>query len=193
MPKRVGEYIPMETLPKEQRIREDREFQVVWYKLAGGVATKSSVLDVGAGMGYGDRVLRTAGASHVESFDRVSLVPWVKLAELDDYLDESFDYVVAMDVIEHVTDDVRFLGHLLRIARKGVFFSTPNWLVFQAQNKHHFREYTPEELVALIGQFKAQWRQVRFWTGDEHHQITDCGSQLPLDTRACNFGVLLER
>lgn len=193
---RIEEFLPMELLPKAQRRKEDREFQTSWYQLAGRLIAEQcptcSVLDAGAGMGYGQKILERVGL-RASSFDLVSLVPWVQRAMLDDFANTSYDYVLAMDVIEHVPDDVRFLGHLLRVARRGVFFSTPNWHVFGAKNVHHYREYTPVELVALVDMFKAHWRLVRYWAGDEHYQITPFVGALPLDTRVCNFGVFMEK
>lgn len=198
MPKRarLDEFVPMEMLPRAHRVAEDREFQTSWYQLAGQLITGQcptcTVLDAGAGMGYGQRILERAGLK-VESFDLVSLVAWVKRATLDDYATASFDYVLSMDVIEHVPDDMRFLGHLLRIARRGVFFSTPNWNVFGAKNPHHYREYTPAELIALVAAFKPYWRTARFWSGDEHSRVAPFDGQPPVDTRVCNFGVFLEK
>ena len=40
---------------------------------------------------------------------------------------------------------------ILRAARFGVFFSTPNWNQWGSQNPYHIRDYTPEELMGLVG------------------------------------------
>lgn len=193
MPRRVGEFVPMESLPMEERISADREFQAYWYRHASSYCLGKRVLDAGAGMGYGRRLLLDGGARDVDCFDVVSLVPWVDEGTIDVYTDGSFDVVVAMDVIEHVEDDVAFLAGLLRVARERVFFSTPNWLIFQAQNAHHRREYTPRELLDLIRSFPNQISSFKIWGGDEHCVISLRGSELSDDDRSLNFGVLLEK
>jgi len=189
MPTRVGNFFAMENLPLAARVSVDREFQTYWYQHVSQWTSGKRVLDAGAGMGYGRRILNGAGALTTESFDLVSLVPWVKQGRIEDYGLGTFDWVVSMDVIEHVEDDVAFLRNMLRVACEAVFFSTPNWNVFHAQNEHHRREYTPAELRTLLT--TVPWRDVHFWTGDEHCSITDRGRAIPDDDMACNFGVLL--
>jgi 2-polyprenyl-3-methyl-5-hydroxy-6-metoxy-1,4-benzoquinol methylase len=190
MPKRDGAFVPMESIPLAQRVSVDHEFQTYWYQHVGQFVSGKTVLDAGAGMGYGRRILNAAGALNTECYDLVSLVPWVHSAKIEDYPSSHFDFAVAMDVIEHVENDVDFLQHLLRVAREAIFFSTPNWNVFRCQNAHHRREYTPRELRALIAM--APWRAVHFWTGDEHCCIADRGDVGPADDdMCCNFGVML--
>jgi 2-polyprenyl-3-methyl-5-hydroxy-6-metoxy-1,4-benzoquinol methylase len=193
MPRRVGAFIPLESLPRAKRVLSDHEFQACWYQHVSPLAVGKSVLDMGAGMGYGRRIMNAAGAMLVECCDLVSLVPWVKVGRIEDYPSSSFDLVVAMDVIEHVEDDVAFLAGMLRVAREAVFFSTPNWNVFHANNVHHRREYTPEELMTLVGSFAGQWTGLSYWGGDEHFSITPREETLPPDDACCNFGVLLRK
>jgi 2-polyprenyl-3-methyl-5-hydroxy-6-metoxy-1,4-benzoquinol methylase len=203
MPKREGAFVPMESLSRVQRLRaegvitsdpEQRpyEFQTYWYKHAGQHVRGKTVLDAGAGMGYGKRLLEAAGAAHVDCFDRVSLVPWVRVGDIGDYGDASYDWAVSMDVIEHVEDDEDFLHNLKRVAREGVFFSTPNWLYFKVVNEHHRREYTPQELRQLVERH-GPWSEVAFFGGDAVCAITDRVGGLPDDDGACNFGVLLRK
>lgn len=192
MPEQKGAFVAMETLPLAARIGQDREFQAYWYEHVGQFVSGKRVLDAGAGMGYGRRIMNASGALSVTSFDLVSLVPWVVQGSIEDYAAGAFDWVVSMDVIEHVDDDLAYLKHLLRVASEAVFFSTPNWNVFHCGNEHHRREYTPKELGQLIA--SVPWSTAHFWTGDEHCVITDRGIRRPPDDdMCCNFGVLLRK
>ncbi len=140
----------METLPVEQRLQELDRCQESWYLLAACWCSGRSVLDVGAGTGYGLEILQRAGAGPVCGIDPLPLRPHILPLPIGMAQSASYDVVVAMDVIEHVEDDVAFLENMLRVARREVFFSTPNWLVSHAGNAYHAREYTPEELLELI-------------------------------------------
>lgn len=52
--------------------------------------------------------------------------------------DESFDCVIALEVIEHVDDDDRFVAEALRVTRPGgqVIYTTPNRLRLTALARH---------------------------------------------------------
>lgn len=193
MPERVGEIVPMETLPRGQRMQVDGQFQACWYRCAGQFVVGRTVLDAGAGTGYGQAILMAAGAARVESYDLVALAPWVRVSRIEDYPDLSFDYVLSMDVIEHTPDSSAFLGHLLRVAKVGVFFSTPNWLFSKAMNPHHYREFTPQELLSLLAAHHVAWKRSRYWLGNARYEMIPVVGALPLDTVECNFGVLLEK
>lgn len=67
------------------------------------------------------------------------------------------DYVLALEVLEHIQDSESFLGIMIKKAKKGIFFSFPNT---------GFYTY---RLRFLFGKFPAQWRvhpgeHLRFWT-----------------------------
>lgn len=192
----------METLPRKARIAEDGKFQTHWYQHAGALLRGMSILDAGAGIGYGLALLREAGAAVVVGFDVAPLLPNVAIASIEDYGDESFDAVVAMDVIEHVQDDRTFLTELLRVARTHVFFSTPNWNVSRAANVHHAREYTPVELQALLASFGFTKPLGAVWhDGVNDHRIYVSNHECVITTREAfdpdetwhNHGVLLEK
>jgi len=116
----------MENLPLAERMAiEVHEFQAHWYQHVTEMVRGKSVLDAGTGSGYGLSILREGEASRVEGFD-VAELPGVKKAAIQDYSDRSFDWVLAIDVIEHVEDDREFLRQLLRVSREVVFLTTPN-------------------------------------------------------------------
>jgi ubiquinone/menaquinone biosynthesis C-methylase UbiE len=142
----------METLPLGERLAMDKQWQAHWYRHLGSIATGKTVLDVGAGTGYGLTLLAACGAK-AQGFDVAEINPLIPYGRIDQFEDLSFDYVSAVDVIEHVVDDEGMLRHMLRVARLGVFITTPNWNVSHAENPYHTREYTPVELQEFIAKF----------------------------------------
>lgn len=201
---KAGPFVAMEALSRAARVAVDHEFQRYWYEHMAAYVLGKTVLDAGAGMGYGKRIMEANGAMYVECFDLVALVPWVKISTMESYAAGSFDWVVAMDVIEHVDDDEVFLQSMLRTAREGIFFSTPNWDVFHCKNEHHRREYTPAELHALVERRRlpaVTQPEVRYFGADVHCAITErTGTALEGDDdcQSCfsavlNFGVLMKK
>ena len=69
-----------------------------------------------------------------------------------DFADESFDYVISFQVIEHIKNDKEFVAEVSRVLRKGGKFivSTPNAPMSLTRNPWHVREYTAEELKKLL-------------------------------------------
>lgn len=173
----------MEALPLAERLAMDRQWQAHWYRHVGGLAAGKSVLDVGAGTGYGLPILRAAGAVDVLGFDIVEIGPEVRQSNVDNYPDSSWDVVTAIDVIEHVEDDRTFLAHLLRISRTAAFISTPNWNVSKAANPYHVREYAPQELEELL-----EGLDYRIWVSNHELVVTTRGRFDPAETWH-NFGV----
>lgn len=171
MPRREGTIVRMETLTVEARRAEPDRCQEHWYRLLAAWCAGNRVLDVGAGTGYGIDMLLGAGAAVVHGIDPLPLREDILRADdtlLDGLADGAYHWVVALDVIEHVEDDAGLLRRMLRVASKGVFLTTPNWHVSRARNPYHIREYTPEELTALVGE-----RQRQAWESDRGHQITE--------------------
>jgi hypothetical protein len=74
----------------------------------------------------------------------------VLVCPLEEIPSKSFDVVTAIDVIEHVEDPAAFVLELKRIARQGIFVTTPNWTISRCTWPYHLREYTPRELVAEL-------------------------------------------
>jgi 2-polyprenyl-3-methyl-5-hydroxy-6-metoxy-1,4-benzoquinol methylase len=183
MPRRIGKFIPMETLPIEDRLKEPDRCQARWYELVSTWCKGQSVLDVGAGTGYGLDILQQAGAFPVCGIDPQPLRDYIISVPVDQVTSKSYDIVVSMDVIEHVEKDVEFLQHLLRVAKSEVFFSTPNWNISKAQNRYHVREYTPEELFLLIWPYRRE-----FYTLDDKNSPVEI---LTPQQAGANFGVRL--
>ena len=66
--------------------------------------------------------------------------------------DGSFDCVMAIEVLEHVEEDDRFLAHVRRVLKPGGWFlmSTPNGDFLPNHNPDHKRHYTRAQLAALL-------------------------------------------
>ena len=71
------------------------------------------------------------------------------------YADESYDVVVAFDVIEHVEDDQKAVSEMYRVCKKGgvVGVTVPAFMFLWSQHdvvNHHYRRYTSTQLESLF-------------------------------------------
>jgi 2-polyprenyl-3-methyl-5-hydroxy-6-metoxy-1,4-benzoquinol methylase len=136
------------------------------------VAEGAAVLDVGFGLGYGLNILaiKAKAVSGVDvdakayKYCQDTLVGrnprLIYLDVYDGYTlpfpDSTFNIVTCVDVIEHVEDYDRFIKELLRVAKKGVFFSTPNRRPEYTnpdgtpKNYWHLREWSFDEFDAIL-------------------------------------------
>lgn len=66
--------------------------------------------------------------------------------------DNSFDYVVAVEVLEHVEADEQFVKEVCRVLKPGGTFlmTTPNGDFVQNTNPDHKRHYTRGQLASLL-------------------------------------------
>lgn len=178
----------MESLPLDQRLAHEGPFQEHWYRFVGGnFACGRTVLDVGAASGYGLEILSWAGALDVMGIDPLPLGPRVRQVPIEQIQSKSWDLVTALDVIEHVPDDAAFFAELVRVARWGIFLSTPNWHVWRAANPLHAREYRPEELLALLG-----GRSHQAWTSGNDLVVSFAPGGLSPDlVEPPNFGIFV--
>ena len=149
------------------------------------------VLEIGSGhLDFTLRYLKPA-AGEVLATDLEQLfpdgteIPEGVTFQLEDALnlsfdDDSFDVVIALEVIEHVDDDDRFVSEALRVTRPGgkVIYTTPNRLRLTALARyaigkpirfpytyavdtvlgdiHHFREYSFRDMKALLDRHSDQ-------------------------------------
>ena len=131
---------------------------LAYYKAAELVS--GDVLEIGTGMGYGVEVVAPSAKRYI-TIDKsraynVELHANAEFREMTvpplDFADESFDYVISFQVIEHIKNDKEFVAEVSRVLRKGGKFivSTPNAPMSLTRNPWHVREYTAEELKALL-------------------------------------------
>ena len=131
---------------------------LAYYKAAELVSGR--VLEIGTGMGYGVEVVApaaerfiTVDKSQAYSVDLPSNTEFGQMTIPPlDFADESFDYVISFQVIEHIKRDRDFVKEVSRVLRKGGSFivSTPNAPMSLTRNPWHVREYRAEELRQLL-------------------------------------------
>lgn len=125
---------------------------------------RDKVADVGFGTGFGTQVL-SVNAKEVYGFDiDEGAIRWSKDAfphknlhfEYGDIAKgitgQEFDYVVMIDVLEHIKDERIALGNVKKMMGKnGTFIcSTPNRLSRYRKGENHVREYAPKELEGIL-------------------------------------------
>lgn len=119
------------------------------------------VLEVGTGSGYGISIISPSAErfvtvdKHAANHDLTSYrnvrfcrmtVPPLR------FPDESFDFAITFQVIEHIKHDEALIGELWRVLRPGgsLIISTPNKKMSLTRNPWHVREYTAEEFSGLL-------------------------------------------
>lgn len=122
------------------------------------------ILEIGTGTGYGIDII----APRCRRFVTMDKTRSEELAEMPEnvefvqatvpplpFADESFDYVVSFQVIEHIKRDKEFVREVRRVLKKGGKFivSTPNRPMSLTRNPWHVREYTADEFGALLSTF----------------------------------------
>lgn len=122
------------------------------------------VLEIGTGTGYGIDII----APNVEHFVTIDKTRSEELGAMPanvefkegvvpplPFADESFDYVVSFQVIEHIKRDKEFVREVHRVLKRGGKFivSTPNRPMSLTRNPWHVREYTAEQFGALLSSF----------------------------------------
>lgn len=117
------------------------------------------VLDVGCAQGWYIKYLKDLGfevtASDIERAIAFDDVPFVQISGADlPFESNSFDTVLAINIIEHIEDEKKILSKLHRVTKKRLLLSVPNSkdgllqkynLTFRHQtDKSHQREYSRE-------------------------------------------------
>lgn len=136
---------------------------LIAYKEAAKLVS-GTVLEVGSGEGYGIMELAPK-ADHYIAVDKYNTdisdelkkennitfiqteVPPLKTVE-----DNSVDFVVTFQVIEHINDDEMFLQEIHRVLKPGgkLILTTPNSMMSLTRNPWHTREYTPEQMREVL-------------------------------------------
>lgn len=121
------------------------------------------ILDVGCGTGANLEMLKKYGASEgvdvsddaLEFCRKKGLKVHKGLAEELPFADETFDLVTALDVVEHLDDDVAGLAEMHRILKKGgktlIFVPAFMWLWgVQDDISNHRIRYTKKQIVERL-------------------------------------------
>lgn len=139
---------------------------VVAYRYAAGHVKGLEILDAGSGEGYGADIL-AASAADVVGVDLDERMvhhsgrryPRARFEQADllalPFPDSSFDAVVSLQVIEHLTVPREFISECTRVLRPGgrLIVSTPNRLTFSkrgTRNPFHTYEFAPDDLRTVL-------------------------------------------
>ena len=154
--------------PEQLAHSYDVKLHLLRYSLAGANVGSGRTLDIGAGTGYGAPYLRRA-AKQLVAVDRSdsldsSYMPFYTHVVRGDAMrlplvDNTFDNVVALEVIEHVPSYASLLREVRRVLRSNgrLVLSTPNRLSPSRRllmmtgwsNPYHIREFSWAEIERL--------------------------------------------
>jgi SAM-dependent methyltransferase len=131
-----------------------------------GLSSADRVLDVGCGAGANLRLLSDMGLPSVAGLDlNASSIRFCRekgLGEIEQgdlqhlpFAGESFDLVLATDVLEHVDDDERAVEEIRRVLRPGgtaliTVPAFPSMWGLQDEISHHRRRYRRERLLETV-------------------------------------------
>tara|TARA_B100001287_G_scaffold274282_1_gene279286 strand:- start:3869 stop:4645 length:777 start_codon:yes stop_codon:yes gene_type:complete len=136
---------------------------LIAYKEAAKMIS-GTVLEVGSGEGYGIEELskyadhyiavdkyKTNIAENLHKKNKISFHQ-IDVPPLTNINDESVDFVLTFQVIEHIQNDLDFLKEIFRVMKPGakLILTTPNKKMSLSRNPWHIREYTPKEMGNII-------------------------------------------
>jgi len=121
------------------------------------------LLEIGCGEGRGVEVLGPL-LNHYHGLDKIGEIletlrkqhpgfvfEQALLPPMPGLKNNTFDWVVSFQVIEHIQDDLLYLQEIYRVLKPGgcALISTPNIRFSLSRNPWHIREYTPDQLRDL--------------------------------------------
>ena len=133
-----------------------------------------TVLEIGAGMGYGIELLQplsslylavdkylSPAVSQAISQNKIKFIQ-EQVPPLSGIEDNTINTTVTFQVIEHIKNDHHFLKEINRVLVPGgkLILTTPNIQMSITRNPWHIREYTQEQLSQLLS---ANFRQVELF------------------------------
>jgi SAM-dependent methyltransferase len=125
------------------------------------------VLEIGTGSGYGIEIIspvadefvtvdkfETSALEKIKGHDNVKFIQ-MNIPPLVGLEDNSFDFVISFQVIEHIKKDLDFVKEIHRVLKPGGKFivTTPNKTMSISRNPWHIREYKIDELKNMLGKY----------------------------------------
>ena len=136
---------------------------LIAYKEAAKLVS-GTVLEVGSGEGYGIMELapkadyyiavdkfNTEISSDLKKVNNIKFIQ-TEVPPLKGIEDNSVDFVVTFQVIEHIKNDEMFLQEIHRVLKPGgkLILTTPNSKMSLTRNPWHTREYNPEQMGEVL-------------------------------------------
>jgi SAM-dependent methyltransferase len=136
---------------------------VIAYKEAAKII-RGTVLEIGSGEGFGIAELapkaehyiavdkyETFISKELQSNNKITFIQ-TEAPPLKEIEDNSVDFVVTFQVIEHIKDDARFLQEINRVLKPGgkAILTTPNIMMSITRSPWHIREYTTEQMGEIL-------------------------------------------
>lgn len=135
-----------------------RRSQLAYIHAAGMIG--GDVLEIGTGAGYGIELLApkcdrfiTVDKTVPEDLKQHANTEFYEMEVPPlEFENNSFDFAVSFQVIEHVEDDMSLVREVARVLRPGGRFilTTPNAPMSLTRNPWHVREYNADELINLL-------------------------------------------
>lgn len=157
----VGRRAILETFLRQIVSRFESRLQAV--SSNAETQNKLRILDVGCGTGANLEMLSQFGEAEgvdvsddaLEFCRRKGLKAQKGLAETLPYADETFDLTTALDVVEHLDDDIAGLREMLRVTKRGgyslIFVPAFMWLWgVQDDISNHRTRYTKKQIVERL-------------------------------------------
>ena len=122
-----------------------------------------TVLEIGSGEGYGVSELSKKAQKYIaiDKYDtpideELKKNNNIEFFEMNvpplDFPENSVDFIVTFQVIEHIQEDEEFIKEIYRVLKPGgkLILTTPNRLMSLSRNPWHVREYSPEEMREIL-------------------------------------------
>ena len=136
---------------------------LIAYKEAAKLIS-GTVLEIGSGEGYGIMELAPLADNYIavdkynteisDELMKTNNITFIQteVPPLKEIEDNSIDFVVTFQVIEHIKDDKMFLKEIYRVLKPGgkVILTTPNSMMSLTRNPWHIREYNPEQMGEML-------------------------------------------
>tara|TARA_B100000287_G_scaffold412898_1_gene443854 strand:+ start:499 stop:1275 length:777 start_codon:yes stop_codon:yes gene_type:complete len=136
---------------------------LIAYKEAAKLIS-GTVLELGSGEGYALKELlanveKYIGIDKHKTFISEELTASNKITFIQNEIppinqvdDNSIDFVVTFQVIEHINDDEKFIEEIYRVLKPNgkLILTTPNILMSLSRNPWHIREYNPKQMKEIL-------------------------------------------